>query len=294
MSGTHSSASMQANHNLRPTIAFLICLALSGSALAQLRFHDVGRSAIESRLSSFAKRDRDREQQLRTLFLQAGCTTDRLSEQKVNGALPNLVCVAPGHSQATIIIGAHYDHSSKSYGVADNWSGASLLPSLLESLAGLELKHTFVFVAFSGEEEGLVGSHSYVDHMSAEERSLTQAMVDLDTLGLGPTEVWVSHSDPKLVNALANTANLMKLPASGMDIEQVGTTDSESFARVNIPSITVHSVTQSTLRVLHSYRDDLHVIKMDDYYDSYRLLAAYLAVLDAGLSAGSAPASGSH
>lgn len=271
-------------------------IVLSSVALAQTHIlvHSLDRATIESRLDSFSKRDSYREQRLKALFLQAGCSADQLSEPKVRGALPNLICVMPGRSPDEIIVGAHYDHVPAGEGVVDNWTGASLLPSLAESLRGIARKHTFVFVAFSGEEEGLLGSRSYVSHMSAEDRSVAQAMVNLDTLGLGPTEVWVSQGNPGLVNALFKTAQDMKLPLAGMNVDGAGDSDSESFAQKKIPSITIHSVTQSTWAVLHSPRDVLSAVKFDDYYNSYLLLEGYLAVLDAGLSTEEAAGASPH
>ena len=50
------------------------------------------------------------------------------------------------------------------------------------------------------------------------------------------------------------------------------TADSESFARYRIPRITLHSVTKQNWSILHSRRDKLAAIKMNDYYDSYRLI----------------------
>jgi hypothetical protein len=40
--------------------------------------------------------------------------------------------------------------------------------------------------------------------MNSEQVAATNTMVNLDTLGLGAPEVWVSHSDKQLVSALAN------------------------------------------------------------------------------------------
>ena len=65
-----------------------------------------------------------------------------------------------------------------------------------------------------------------------------------------------------------------------MNIERVGSTDSESFRDKKVPSITFHSLTQATLSILHSSRDQLSEIKEDDYYSTYKLLSAYLALLD--------------
>jgi hypothetical protein len=65
-----------------------------------------------------------------------------------------------------------------------------------------------------------------------------------------------------------------------MNVDNLGTADSESFARYQIPRITLHSVTQETWPILHSARDKLDAVKMKDYYDSYHLVAAYLTDLD--------------
>jgi hypothetical protein len=104
--------------------------------------------------------------------------------------------------------------------------------------------------------------------------------VDLDSLGLGPTEVWATHADKVLLDALGAVAAASKLPVSAMNVDNLGTADSESFARYHVPRITLHSVTQETWSVLHSPRDKLSAVKMNDYYDSYHLIAAYLAHLD--------------
>ncbi len=90
-----------------------------------------------------------------------------------------------------------------------------MLASLFQSLTDSPRKHTFVFVGFTGEEEGLVGSAFYVKHLAKDQLANIEAMINLDTLGLSSTEVWVSQSDPLLVNRLAAIARSLKLPISG-------------------------------------------------------------------------------
>ncbi len=115
-------------------------------------------------------------------------------------------------------------------------------------------------------------------------------MINLDTLGLTPTKVWVLHADRELLVLLERVAHRLDLPLAGVNVEGLGTADSESFAKFNIPRITIHSVTQETMPVLHSKRDKLDAINMDAYYSSYRLLAAYLAALDSQLGQSMVPA----
>jgi len=72
------------------------------------------------------------------------------------------------------------------------------------------------------------------------------------------------------------------MPISGVDVDRIGSTDSVQFAALNIPSITIHSLTQETWnqRILHTAKDRITAIRMDDYYQTYRLLSGYLAFLD--------------
>jgi putative aminopeptidase FrvX len=245
------------------------------------------RTTIQTRLKSFSINDSEREKRIRNWFAEAGCVGKNLSEQAVTPELPpNVICILPGKTQEVIIVAAHTDHVDSGDGVVDNWTGTVLLPALLYSLNAQPRHHTFIFVGFSGEEKGLVGSHYYVNHLSTDERAQIEAMVNFDSLGLGPTKVWASHADKALLAALMKTASNVKLPISTVNVEEVGATaDSESFAPYNIPRITLHSVTQETWSILHSPSDNLDAIRMNDYYDSYKLIARYLLYLDDTLSA---------
>lgn len=245
---------------------------------------------MESRLKSFPTNNRHREAVIRKWFAESGCGDGNLSEQALERKLaPNVICILPGNTpggktERIIVVGAHTDHvDDYGDGVVDNWSGASLLPSLLYSLSAQPRRHTFIFVGFSAEEKGLVGSEYFAGHITADERARIDGMVNLDSLGLGPTEVWATHADRVLLDPLAAVAAESKLPVSAMNVDNLGTADSESFARYHIPRVTLHSLTSDTWAILHSPRDKLAAIKMDDYYDSYRLIAEYLAYLDDAL-----------
>ena len=265
-----------------------LCASLGIAAEAQLRFEVVNRQIVESRLRDYATDNGIRETKLKKMFSDAGCAKE-ISEQVVKHLRqPNLICVLPGQTDFTVIVGAHFDHVDAGDGVVDNWTGASLLPSLFQGLRTAPHRHTYVFVAFAGEEKGLLGSETYVHNMTEEQVAHTEAMINMDSLGLAPSEVWLTHADKQLALILFAVAKAMNAPLSAVNVDNVGSTDSESFAKRKIPRMTVHSVTQQTLRILHSSRDKLDAINLADYYQSYRLLAAYLAYLDTALP-GSAP-----
>lgn len=231
-----------------------------------------------------------RETEIKKLFIESGCKGSHLYEQAVRKLPPNVICVLAGQTDDVILVAAHTDKVDRGDGVVDNWSSASLLPSLYQSLNAKPRRHTYVLIGFTGEEKGLLGSNYYVHQLTAGERKKIVAMVNMDTLGLGPTKVWASHADKVLLNALSQTAAGMKLPLGAMNVDGLGTADSESFAEFKIPRITIHSVTQQTWPILHSDRDRLAAIRMDDYYNSYLLIAGYLAYLDTYLPQATAPA----
>jgi hypothetical protein len=257
-------------------------LALPSNAQT-VRYLRLPREVVEKRLSRYAGSNTQREVTLKEIFSGAGCDSQHLSEQFVQHLKqPNVICLLPGTSRRGIIVGAHFDHVPNSDGVVDNWSGASLLPSLYEAVKVGPRTHRYIFIGFAGEEAGEIGSQFYARHMTIAEVAATDAMVNLDTLGLGPTKVWASHSDKRLLGALASIAKRLDLPVSIVNVEQVGSSDSEQFAARKIPRITVHSLTQETwqARIIHSPRDQISAMRMNDYYQSYELLAAYIVSLD--------------
>ena len=268
----------------RPLIAAFGCCASCFSA--PLTHTAVKQSTVHERLNRYKGNDSIREATLAHLFTEAGCLPPHLTEQQVSDRRqPNVICVLPGTTDETIVVGAHFDHADAGDGIIDNWSGAALLPSLLQSLSSSPHKHTFIFIGFTGEEAGLLGSTYYVKQLPPDQVTKIEAMINLDTLGLGPTKVWVSQSDPRLVGGLTNLAQTMKLPLAGMNVDGYGVSDEESFIHDKVCALIVHSLTPETMPILHHPADNPSAVHFNDYYDTYRLLAAYLNILDAELSA---------
>ena len=205
---------------LRAIGSVLFGLALSSAeARNLLRFSLVHRESIEDRLREYGGTNSERGARLKQLFVEAGCG-EHLSEQPVKySKAPNVICVLPGVSDRVIIVGAHFDRVLAGDGVADNWSGASLLPSLYEAVKVDPRQHTYVFIGFTDEEKGLVGSRFYARKMTREQVAATDAMVNLDTLGLAPTEVWLNRSDKRLTKALIGVAVHLKVPLSGVNFD---------------------------------------------------------------------------
>jgi aminopeptidase-like protein len=247
-------------------------------------FEALGQATIQHRLEAVPRKLADRKARLESLFHEAGCDAGRFVEQPVpRSKAPNLVCTLPGETDSEIVVGGHLDSLEIGMGAVDDWSGAVLLPSLYQSLKNTPRRHRFVFVGFAAEEQGLVGSHAFVRELGREEIRRIHAMINLECLGVGPPEVWVSRANKRLLNAYAIVAGILHVPTVGMNVDRAGDDDSHSFLNVGIPVLTIHSLTRETLHIIHHSSDNLTAIHADDYYTSYRMAAAYLAYLDTTL-----------
>jgi len=253
------------------------CFAAAFVAAQKGKFAPLSKETVLERVKDPPAADEQRTEAIKTLFLEAGCNGNHLHEQKTSSAAPNIICELPGESQGTVIVGAHYEHSSSARRPFDNWSSAALLPALYQSLNSGKRRHRIIFVAFADKGNELSGAETFAEHMNASDRRRTEAMVNLDALGFSPTKVWTSHSEKRLVHDLIVMVYSLKLPASQIDMETAGPSDAEVFVPLHIPRITIHSLSQQNLDGTATG------FRPDNYYDTYRLLAGYLAYLDVTL-----------
>jgi Peptidase family M28 len=245
-----------------------------GSA-QKVQFTAAGRAEILDRVKDAPATDSERASRIKAWFGEAGCNGALLREQAVPGSpAPNVICELRGEGSGAVIVGAHYETASAARPL-DNWNAAALLPALYKALRGQRRHHHFIFVAFADQGGDLPGSRFFAGHMSPEELHRAEAMVNLDVLGLSPTKVWTSHSDKDLVHHLVIMVYALKLPASQIDMERASTTDSEAFASVQVPTITIHSLTEPNLAA-----GEATAFRPGNYYDTYRLVCGYLAYLD--------------
>jgi Zn-dependent M28 family amino/carboxypeptidase len=99
-----------------------------------------------------------------------------------------------------VILGAHYDHFGIQGdllfpGADDNASGTAILMEVARVLrsAGIRTKRSLVFIAFAGEEQGLLGSRFYVSNPSRP-LGLTKAMINIDHAGAGNGKITIGLS----------------------------------------------------------------------------------------------------
>jgi hypothetical protein len=265
---------------------FLFLLAFSSILFGQrLEFMVLKEGVLQERLRLAHPKNAERYARLKELFAQTGCQGDSFREQPAKGTKePNLICDVAGNGESPrkIIVGAHFD-SDGGDGVIDNWSGAILLPSLSAFLRQRPRRHSFEFVGFTGEEKGLLGSRAYLKSIAKEDRQQIAAVITMDSLGLTSTKCWPNGSSKELMNAAAGIAHALHLEFGGVNVDQVGTTDSVVFQEAHIPALSLHSVTQETWQLINSKKDVWAALSWKDYYDTHRLISALLVYLDTTL-----------
>jgi aminopeptidase YwaD len=156
----------------------------------------------------------------------------------------------PALAGEAVVIGAHYDHlghggdfslargdSSIHNGADDNASGVAALLAAAERLArGPRPARTIVFVAFSGEELGLLGSAHHAQHpVIPLER--TRAMLNMDMvgrLGAGPLIVYGTETADEL-NAIVEGAARAEGVQARTGGDGFGASDQTSFYARGVP-----------------------------------------------------------
>jgi hypothetical protein len=170
----------------------------------------------------------------------------------------NVVMELPGEDASLkneyLIFGAHFDHLGMGgpgspsrtpdtvavhHGADDNASGVAMMIELAGKFAGTPGSHKrrMIFIAFTGEEEGLFGSRYFTDNPGID-LSKTDVMFNFDMVGcLNDTKdlqvggVGTADSLKKKIAAVCDT-NLLKLTFTE---EGSGNSDYSSFYAKNIP-----------------------------------------------------------
>ena len=191
----------------------------------------------------------------------------------------NVIGIMPGSDPdlrgESVIVGAHYDHlglggfgalDPDSTGIVhngadDNASGAAALVHIARRLRGNPPKRTIVFIAFAGEELGLLGSAYYVRH-PVYPLSQTEAMVNMDMIGrirnnrLIVFGAATAREFPALLDSLNWYAGF-DLKATG---DGYGPSDHASFYAAGLPVLHVFTDLHEDY---HRSTDDVYKINHD-------------------------------
>ncbi|MBC7911338.1 MAG: M20/M25/M40 family metallo-hydrolase [Pyrinomonadaceae bacterium] len=191
-------------------------------------------------------------------FLENSRLTIATSIKRRDAPASNVIGILEGSDpklkKEAIVIGAHYDHLGRGgsgslapregeihHGADDNASGVAGVLELARIFAAErgKIKRTIVFIAFGGEEEGLLGSNYYVNHPVVPLAD-TVAMINMDMIGRLKDEklniggVGTSSQWREWV-AKAHEANLSKRFSLTLNEDGFGPSDHSSFYGKKVP-----------------------------------------------------------
>ena len=158
--------------------------------------------------------------------------------EAINSA--NIIAVKEGSSSQVIVVGAHYDSSDEGLGTDDNGSGVAVLLETAELVADQTTPYTIYFIAFGGEEAGLLGSYEFVSSLSDSEISDIILFVNMDSISIGDVTYAYSGSDSTALDwsvdwAGSNGYALEPIQNADLSTDGEGTADYAAFDDAGIP-----------------------------------------------------------
>jgi hypothetical protein len=177
------------------------------------------------------------------------------------GTLQNIIGILPGTNPdmagESVVVSAHYDHLGLGWpdvhkgdkgkihhGADDNASGVAVMLELARVIAqNGPPQRTIVFVAFTAEENGLIGSQYYVKHYQKYPAHKAIGNINLDTVGrLGTNKLLVLNSstarDWKFIFMGAGYVTGVE---SEMVTQPLDASDQGSFIAAGIPAVQIFS-----------------------------------------------------
>lgn len=161
----------------------------------------------------------------------------------------NVIGYLDNNAPNTVIIGAHFDHlgyggegslyrdSIKAIhnGADDNASGTAVMLDLARKLKGTNTNNNYLFMAFSGEEMGLLGSNYFVKNPTIDTKAVSY-MINMDMVGRlkkdSTLAVYGTGTSPIFKQVLGAHNNKFKLIENESG---VGPSDHTSFYLADIP-----------------------------------------------------------
>lgn len=162
----------------------------------------------------------------------------------------NVIGFIDNRANKTVVIGAHYDHlgmggegsrytegNAVHNGADDNASGVGVLLQLAEDLKDTLIGSNYVFIAFSGEEMGLLGSNYFTKHPTIDLQEVDY-MLNLDMVGRLREDKTLSISG---TGTASNWAKVLHRSNADFNLvlneSGVGPSDHTSFYMNDIPAL---------------------------------------------------------
>ena len=170
----------------------------------------------------------------------------------------------PDLSKRAVLVGGHLDgvgtdpDGTVFTAANDNASGPAITIEVARALTAkrADLKRSIVFVAWAGEEEGLIGSEAYASRMAVSPGRVESlvAYLNLDVIGCCGNTLEASDESAALVDRLRAAAQHLGVPFQST---RGGGSDQTTFAKRGVPS----SLILWSDYILHTPRDTIALIE---------------------------------
>jgi len=202
--------------------------------------------------------------------------TNSFSEKPVQ--VFNTVAEIPGSErpEEVVILGAHLDSWDLGTGTTDNGTGSMAVLEAARALRklGLKPKRTIRFILFSGEEQGLNGSRSYVAAHKAELGKISAVLVhDAGTgrvLSLGLQGNYQDRETLDRIVAPLREAGLLEL-----SLRSSRNTDHASFNDAGVPGFYCVQDPAEYRKTHHSQSDTFDRVWKEDLVQGAQVLAVW-------------------
>lgn len=181
----------------------------------------------------------------------------------------------------TIVFCAHYDHlggmGNNTYipGANDNASGTAMLITLANYFKKNPSDYNMLFIAFSGEEAGLLGSEYFVANSPLKMKKI-RFVLNLDIMGSGEEGITVVNAteytkEYELLNAINNEQNLLsKIKSRG----ETSNSDHYFFHQNGVPSFFIY--TMGVNKNYHDVFDTYDALTFEAYNNVMKLLQTFV------------------
>jgi aminopeptidase YwaD len=195
----------------------------------------------------------------------------------------NVIGFIPGKEQVDsfIVVSAHYDHLGKmgahTYfpGANDNASGTSMLLNFVKYFTEYPPKCSIVFIAFSGEEIGLLGSSYYVLHPAFPLKQI-KIQINIDIIGDAGDGITVVNGKPfeKEFNELVKINEEKKYLPNIQKRGEAANSDHYPFYNKGVKAIFIYSRGKST--AYHDINDNNKNLPLVNYKGCFQLIRDFI------------------
>ena len=199
----------------------------------------------------------------------------------------NVEATLQGISKRTIVFNAHYDTVANTVGADDNGDGVVAVLAAAYVLSHFTFLNTLKFVTFSGEEQGLLGSHTYAKEAYENHDDIVVAlnadMIGYATNKVNATQVRTYGTEDvswilDLAQELNTTYNLGFTFTRGITKES-GRGGSDYFSFVEYGYETVAFFEKDWNQAMHTPHDNFENVNISYLVNTTRLIVATMAYL---------------